>query len=105
MITKKSKKDLTEWWALVGEAKAPQIFSEMEDAAGRKFSFLATREEVYIYPAGAKQFYSVSMDQIGNGPGMGGFDLMRKIVGISEGAVAYRWLSGCLEGARGLART
>lgn len=103
--TKKSKKDINEWWALVGDTKAPQIFSEIEDGGGRKFFFLATPHEVHIYPSGGKQFYSIPLDQIGKGPGIGGFELLRRIVGISEGASAYQWLCGCLDGARGLARS
>lgn len=105
MAAKKAKKSgVTEWWTLVGKSEGAQIYSDFEDPAGRKFSFLYTKGEVYLYPGEEGQFYSMPLEQIGKGPGMGGFDLIRQQAGMSHESIAFRWLQGCLDGARGFGK-
>lgn len=92
------------WKAMVDEAKGPKIVSTFEDPVGRRYSFLYTKGEISLYPDGGEEFYSMDLDQVGRGPGMGGFDLIRQMVGLSHESMAFRWLEGCLEGARGFGK-
>jgi len=98
----KNKKTFTEWCKLLGKTKAPQIYSDFEDVDEKRFSFIYSEGEAYLYASGAPEYYSMPMDQVGKEPGLGGLELLAKLAGVLGSDEATAWLDGCLAGARAL---